>query len=247
MKTTTSTNTALIEIAGHRAGACIRKGQQAWTQIKATTEEQRTLWLEVGVALMYGKQKENRTLLAPRKWQGYCDWVNKTFPELDTHNYAPAALWYAQDFPNDWEKLIPQGMADPVCIQRWFNEKQEILENTDPVLRYAPAPEAKITIAASIGQRIAKLVHRAKSNDEGSPLAVKAITAYAKQHGVKEEELLEAAKAAAPEVYFQFGPAQVKALSDLYENQLNTVNAMKAYGFTREEIKNIFLKFTSTI
>ena len=37
--------------------AIIAKGQRAWTRIKATAEEQRVLWLEIGNALAVGRMK----------------------------------------------------------------------------------------------------------------------------------------------------------------------------------------------
>lgn len=69
------------------AQAFIRKGQRAWTAIKATAEEQRTLWLEVGVALMFGKVKENR-----KPGQKFSDWVTEEFPGLKMRDASDAQV-----------------------------------------------------------------------------------------------------------------------------------------------------------
>ena len=49
------------------------------------------MWLEVGVALMYGKQKENR-----ERGQKFSEWVNVMFPELSMRD-ASDAQWFAEN------------------------------------------------------------------------------------------------------------------------------------------------------
>lgn len=73
------------------ADAGIKRGQRAWTRIKAAAEEQRTLWLEVGVALLYGKNKDNRP-----KGQKFSEWVQEMFPGLSAR-YASAAIWATEN------------------------------------------------------------------------------------------------------------------------------------------------------
>ena len=93
----TSTALATIDIASARAAAFIRKGQRAWTEIKKTAEEQRTLWLEVGVALMYGKVKENRPVTGKdsrgrTKYQKFSLWVAEMFPGLHANEARCATV-----------------------------------------------------------------------------------------------------------------------------------------------------------
>jgi hypothetical protein len=235
-------NTVVEITAAQTARAGIKKGQRAWSQIKATAEEQRVLWLEVGVALMYGKIKENRA-----DGQKFSEWVQEKFEGLDTHDYAPAALWYANEFPKDSEKLIPTGMADPVCIRRWFNEQQTTLANTDPVLRDAPAPTSKITLDKSIGKRVASLYHRSKTNDEGSPIAAKHLTAYAKQHGVTEEELKVAAQESAPDAYYRFSPSAQQQIDHWRDSVRLDISAMERTGLPREAIRSLLINLAHSL
>ena len=103
------------------------------------------LWLEVGVALMYGKQKENR-----EAGQKFSDWVQVMFPGLGTKNDAAAAVWYAAEFPPVVEKDIPTGMTSPRHIREWFNDQQaaQALQAALP----ADAPEVTVeTIRRTFG------------------------------------------------------------------------------------------------
>ena len=73
----------------------IRTGQQAWKAIKATAEEQRTLWLEVGVALMYGKMDMNRPVVKTdsrgrNSYQKFSEWVQGMFPGLTDKASSPS-------------------------------------------------------------------------------------------------------------------------------------------------------------
>ena len=108
--------------------ALIIKGQRAWTTIKASAEEQRVLWLEVGVALMYGKIKENR-----EKGQKFSEWVQEMFPGLGGDDTA-AAIWYASEFSST-QLEIPEGMSSPQNIRRWFNAQGVV-----------PAPTPELTL-----------------------------------------------------------------------------------------------------
>jgi hypothetical protein len=119
--------------------------------------------------------------------------------------------------------------------------------SADPVLKDMPAPKKKLVLEPSTGKRVAKLAKRKESKGQGADIAARALDAYAKKYGCPIEELIEAAKTSAPEEYFQFGPAQVTALVDLYAKQQNTVEAMLAFGFTREHIRSVFQKFTDSI
>jgi hypothetical protein len=106
--------------------------QRAWSQIKATAEEQRVLWLEVGVALMYGKIKENRA-----NGQKFSEWVQEKFEGLGRTDSADA-IWFAENLPMIGK--TEEGLTHPTSIRRAHSEQQALLENADPVLKEGPAP-----------------------------------------------------------------------------------------------------------
>lgn len=213
----------------------IAKGQRAWTKIKATAEEQRVLWLEIGNALAIGKFQNPSN-------QGFSKWCQAYgFGDMA----APVrsdAMWFSSY--NDC-KTAPVSMSHPTNIRAWAREQD--YEAALPEDLQDIHPEATVVLTEREGERIAKTILRSQSSGEGADIAKKQVAAFARKHSTTVEDLDKAAKAAAPEVSFQFGPAQVKAIEDLYSSQKNTVTAMEAYGFTREEIKNVFLKFASTI
>ena len=89
--------------------------QRAWTAIKATADEQRTLWLEVGVALMYGKDAANRPQVGKDssgrpKYQKFSEWVADNFPGLAPRS-ADAAMWFCANSATMAE--IPQVSRTP--------------------------------------------------------------------------------------------------------------------------------------
>lgn len=114
----------------------------AWSQIKATAEEQRVLWLEVGVALMYGKIKENRA-----DGQKFSEWVQEKFPELSMST-VPDAIWFTSFSTVAVE--IPAELTHPQNIRQWYREQQAFLANTDPVLKEAPAPVGGLSFLLKI-------------------------------------------------------------------------------------------------
>jgi hypothetical protein len=219
----------------------VAKGQRAWTRIKATAEEQRVLWLEVGNALAVGRLKNQSDKL-------FGQWIKAYgFNDMGANTRA-SALWLS----SNWELLnrdgrveIPKEFTHPTNIRDWAREQE--FTAALPADLQDIQPETVTVLNDSEGGRAAKTVLRSLSKGEGSDIAKKHLAALAKKHNTTVEELTNAAKAAAPEIFFQFGPAQVKAVEDLYSSQRNTVTAMEAYGFSREEIKNVFLKFASTI
>jgi hypothetical protein len=213
----------------------IAKGQKAWTKIKATTKEQRTLWKEIGNALAIGKQQNPSN-------QGFSKWCHTYgFGDILSGDRSDA-MWFAS---NPTGNTIPEGMTHPKHIRQWVREQE--YEAALPTDLQDIQPETVTVLNESEGRRAAKTILRANSKGEGADIAKRQVAALARKHDTTVEELTEAAKAAAPEVYFQFGPSQVQAIARLYESQRNTVTSMEAYGFTREEIKNVFLKFASTI
>ncbi len=213
----------------------VAKGQRAWTQIKATAEEQRILWLEIGNALSVGKYQNPSN-------QAFGKWCKQTGFDMA----APVrsdAIWFAASY--NACKTAPPEISHPTTLRSWVREQE--YEAALPADLQDIQPETVTVLNPSEGGRVAKLARRDKRGGEGSDIAKKHLAAIAKKHHTTVEELTEASKAAAPEIFFEFGPAQVKAVEDLYSSQRNTVTAMEAYGFSREEIKNVFLKFAATI
>jgi hypothetical protein len=230
----------LVEItADQTAQAGIKKGQQAWSQIKATAAEQRVLWLEVGVALMYGKQKENRA-----DGQKFSEWVQGKFPGLHMA-HAADVLWFAENSNSVLE--IPEHLSHPQSIRQWHRDQQAILENADPVLKEGPAPAARVSLDKSIGKRVAALYHRSKTNDEGSPIAIKHLTAYAKQHGVTEEELIVAAQESAPDAYYRFSPSAQQQIDHWRSSVRLDISAMERTGLPREAIRSLLINLAHSL
>ena len=101
------------------------------------------LWLEVGVALMYGKQKENR-----EAGQKFSDWVQVMFPGLH-QNVAADALWFASSDSIPGMDL-PADLTHPHRIRQWFNDHEATLA-TQAALP-ADAPEVTVkTIRRTFG------------------------------------------------------------------------------------------------
>jgi len=132
----------------HRAAAYIRKGQRAWGEIKATAAEQRALWLDVGTALAYGKDKANR-----QAGQKFSEWVQECFPGICIKNEVPAAIWLVSDFPT--RKEIPAGLSYPCSIRKWFNEQQQQAPQ-------APAPDLTLESPSKLTASIEQVAPQAK-------------------------------------------------------------------------------------
>ena len=232
-------NTVVEITADQTAQVGIKKGQQAWSQIKATAEEQRVLWLEVGVALMYGKIKENRA-----DGQKFSEWVQEKFAGLNKNDTADS-IWYAENSPSLGK--IPAGKSNPQLIRQWFNEQQAFLANTDPVLKEAPAPTAAVSLDKRVGERIVKLIHRKVSGDEGSDIAARALTAYAQQHGTSEAVLEAAAKAVAPDAYYRFAPNVQQQIDNWRDSVRMDISAMERTGLPREAIRSLLINLAHSL
>lgn len=189
-----------------RAARSILQGQRAWTQIKATAEEQRTLWLEVGVALMYGKRKENR-----KGGQKFSEWVQEMFPGLHERT-ARDALWMAEHFSEVTSALLAD-LTHPMNIRPWFNDQTTTAAL--PAELQSIAPVSTPVLPQRDAERVSKVLLRAASGDEESETAKRHVEGLAKKHGLTVEALTEAAAAGAPDTLFAFDPAQVEALQDL--------------------------------
>ena len=152
----------------------IRTGQQAWKAIKATAEEQRTLWLAVGEALMYGRL-ENPSNQAFGKW---C--VTAGF-DMDRRVRADA-MWFAENYAVV-QSLDNDGLSHPTAIRAAFNTHVDT--QALPIdLQETPAPVPTAQLPKATAVKVNKLVHRSTTNDEGSETAARHLKAFARQHGI---------------------------------------------------------------
>lgn len=229
------TTNALINLAAAR----IARGQRAWGRIKATAEEQRQLWFDVGLALLDLKDKANR----PGK--KFSEAVQGLFPGLDASNDVPAAIWFASEFRGAHEKL-PVGMSHPKEIRRWWNE-QQATQALPEDLKDAPAPRTRTTLEPRVGKRIVALHHRKESKGEGADIAASALTAYAKRYGITEEELVEAAAYAAPDEFFRFAPQMQKSIDNFRNAQKESIAQMVAAGVPPAAVRAIYINLANSI
>ena len=233
-------NTVVEITADQTAQAGIQKGQRAWSQIKATAEEQRSLWLDVGGALRAGKLKENRA-----DGQKFSEWVQEKFEGLDHRPTIADAQWFAEFCTTLVQ--IPADLTHPVSIRQWHRDQQAFLANTDPVLKEAPAPTAAVALDKRVGERIVKLIHRKVSGDEGSDIAARALTAYAQQHGTSEAVLEAAAKAVAPDAYYRFAPNVQQQIDNWRDSVRMDISAMERTGLPREAIRSLLINLAHSL
>ena len=217
----------------------VAKGQRAWTKIKATAEEQRVLWLEVGTALMAGKIKENRA-----KGQLFSEWVQEKFPGLGKDNTS-SAIWFASEF-SGLPKNIPADKYSPDEIRRWFNEQQA------PANLPSDAPEVTIESAPKFAThrdavKFIKVDQRAETDDEGSAIAKRHRAAIAKSKDTTVEALRKEASATAPDEAYRFNPTAQKAIDSMRSNLRGSAAAMERDGLTKDQIKDIFLQFANSL
>ena len=233
-----TTALATVDLTERRAQAFIRKGQRAWKEIKATAAEQRTLWLEVGVALMYGKIKENR-----KAGQKFSEWVQEIFPGLPERS-VPDAIWFASN--SETLSEIPAGVADPICIKRWFNE-QEAIQALPTDLQETPAPEPTVVLPKATAVKVNKLVHRSTTDDEGSETAARHLKAFARQHGIDLDALVKAAAEGDPDGYHRFDPPIQQSIDTWRTNMQAGVAAMERTGLSREAIKHLLINLANSL
>lgn len=217
----------------------IAKGQRAWTKIKATAEEQRVLWLEVGTALMAGKIKENR-----RHGQKFSEWVQEKFPGLGKDNTS-SAVWFASEF-SGLPKNIPADKYSPDEIRRWFNEQQATadLPSDTPEVTIVSIPKFATKRDAV---KFIKVDQRADAGGEGSDIAKRHRAATAKARDTTVEALRKEASATAPDEAYRFNPTAQKAIDSMRSNLRGSAAAMERDGLTKDQIKDIFLQFANSL
>lgn len=233
MNTNTSSVTQLIV----KEDAVVARGQRAWGRIKTTAAEQRELWKQVGEALLVGR-KENPSNQAFGKWL-----VEYGFDDIKADTRADA-MWLSQS----WAVIgSPEhDLTHPTNIRKWHRDQpKEPLpaDLSDIKVEVKPVP----VVDRKTAEKVAKLVNRAKTNDEGSDIAQRHLEAVAKKHGVTTDELKEAASVQAPYSYFQFSPDQVKSLTEFKTDLLQAYRDMLDEGLTKDAIVSIYMNVINEI
>jgi hypothetical protein len=172
--------------------AVVLRGQIAWENIKITAAEQRELWRLVGEALLVGRRMNPSN-------QGFGKWLAEMGFEDIKARYRSAAMWLAENWAEAVRRTTPH-TSDPIQIQKDFADNAPSILPAD--LQDLTA-EIKPTVELDqrSAERVAKVINRAKSGDEGSEVAKRHVEALAKKHGTTPERLEEAAAVAAP-AYF---------------------------------------------
>ena len=119
---------------------------------KKTAEEQRTLWLEVGVALMYGKAKENR-----KAGQKFSEWVQAMFPGLHAQDGSDA-MWFAE---NSNTVLDSCTLTHPRRIREEHRDHQATQALPEDLQSVAPIATPSLTQRDA--EKVVKVIQRAAS------------------------------------------------------------------------------------
>lgn len=140
--------------------AKVIRGQRAWRRIKATAQEQRELWRDIGEALLVG-----RRLHKSDKMFGY--WIKeKGFDDIPTRTRTDT-MWLAGAY-SEVTSGLELGVSHPNNIREWYREnvkaQQLPPELQDLTIESRPA----IELDQRSAERIAKVIHRAAGDDEGA-------------------------------------------------------------------------------
>lgn len=229
---------ATEDLAAIRAAGFIRRGQQAWTEIKKTAEEQRTLWLEVGVALMYGKQA-NPSNQAFGKW---C--VEAGFGDIDRRVRADA-MWLAENSA-DVQGLDNAGLSHPTAIRAHHGAAQATQALPED-LKAAPPPTHTTVLPQATAAKVNKLHHRSTTNDEGSDIAARMVRSFAKAHGLDVDQLLEAAALGDPDGRHRFSPPLQQSI-DLWRDRIRSdATAMAQGGMSLAVIRHLLINLANSL
>ncbi len=220
----------------------VAKGQRAWTKIKATAEETRILWLEIGNALAVGRHQNPSNKL-------YGAWVKAYgFNDLG-ETTRKNALWLS----SNWDLLgrdglieIPKEFTHPTNIRAWAREQE--YEAALP----EDAPEVTIVATPKFAThrdavKFIKVDQRAETDDEGSAIAKRRRAAIAKSKDTTVEALRKEASATAPDEAYRFNPTAQKAIDSMRSNLRGSAAAMELDGLTKAQIKDIFLQFANSL
>ena len=132
---------------------------------------------------MFGKIKENRFV-----GQKFSEWVQEKFPGFPERSVSDV-LWFASN--SETLSEIPSGMADPICIKRWFNEQEVATPPTPDLTLTTPSRlTASIEQVAPQAKRINKLVAMAELGEgQEKETAQRYLNKKAKEFGMEAGEL----------------------------------------------------------
>lgn len=218
--------------------AVVARGQRAWGRIKATAAEQRELWREVGEALLVGRRQNPSN-------NRFAEWVKAHGFDDIQPRYRSAAQWLAQN----WEAVrsITPNTSDPIQLQKDFNEQKTASILPVELAEVEAEKVETIELDQRAAERVAKVINRAKANDEGAEIAKRHVEALAKKHNTTPEKLEEAVKTTAPAAFFHFTPEQVGMLDELKQNVIETVRELEIAGLSREAIAAVFINVAKTL
>jgi hypothetical protein len=217
--------------------AVVARGQRAWGRIKATAAEQRELWREVGEALLVGRRLHK----ADQKFSQWC----KEMGFGDMHRKARAnAMWWAEV---GRDVTPPVDLTHPTNIRDWFNEQKTTSILPVELAEVEAEKVETIELDQRAAERVAKVINRAKANDEGAEIAKRHVEALAKKHNTTPEKLEEAAAAAAPTTFFQFPPAQVQSLTEFRQDLMQAYKDMLSEGIPKEAVIAIYMNVINEI
>lgn len=137
---------------------------------------------------------------------------------------------------------LPAGSlsSHPTRIRQWFNEQQHTALLPADLSDIQAESIETIELDALAGERIAKLVLRARAGDEGSAIAKRHVETLAKKHNTTVEKLEEAAAVAAPFAMYQFVPSQRQSLEDFKTDLIQAYRDMRNEGISKEAIVALY-------
>jgi len=217
--------------------AVVARGQRAWGRIKATAAEQRELWREVGEALLVGRRLHK----ADQKFSQWCKEVG--FGDMDRRDRADA-LWLAQHWAVVSDGTTPPGLSHPHRIRVWFNEQKTTSILPADLAEVEAEKVETIELDQRSAERVAKVINRAKANDEGAEIAKRHVEALAKKHNTTPEKLEEAVAVTAPASLYHFSPAQIEMLESI---KLTALDIARQDGLTLDQVANCFIYIANQI
>lgn len=229
--------------------ARVARGQAAWSHIKATAEQQREAWRDIGEALLVGRKLHKSNKL-------FGQWVkDHGFDDMDQRDRS-AALWLADNWVAINARCVDKNLSHPRRIREFLMNEPEVKWEEklpgvqDPVQAELADIQVKTVSTLDLDPdsreavSLAKKITRSRAGDEGSPLAERAVEAFAKQKGVTVKEVERKVAQAAPATLYQFTPAQVEMLDSIRETALDIANKD---GLSLEQVANCFIYIANKI
>lgn len=127
----------------------------------------------VGEALLVGRK------LNPSN-QGFGKWCREMgFGDMDAQTRSDAMWWASYRGGN----TIPSDMTHPKNIRQWDREQQTTAVLPADLQSITTEKVETVELDQRSAERVAKVINRAKSGDEGSEVAKRHVEALAKKHG----------------------------------------------------------------